>query len=163
MVGGDADAFARARPLLQSYGSTVVHMGGAGSGTHAKLVNQILTFVHSAAAAEAIALAERTGLDLDALATVLRAGFGQSRMFDRTLARVQARDYEAGAALKLYGKDLGIVAGLAHAMGFPLPVTAGARAMLAEAERSGLGDRDIAALRLRYEWAGPSDEARQTT
>lgn len=150
MAGGSATAFARAAEVVRAYGRTVVHMGGVGTGTQAKLVNQLLTFVHGAAAAEAIALAERLELDLDALAEVLRAGFGQSRMLDRTIARVRAAQYEAGAALQLYDKDLGIAAGVGEEEGMELSVLASARAILAAAIAEGLGARDISALRLRY-------------
>jgi len=157
MAGGSAPAFARAAHVMRVYGRTIVHMGGVGAGTEAKLVNQLLTFVHGAAAAEAIALAERLGLDLDALAEVLRAGFGQSRMFDRTLARVLAGRYEAGAALQLYDKDLGIAAAVGAQEGMPLPVMTAARAILRASLDEGLGERDIAALRLRY----PMDEPKR--
>jgi len=150
MVGGSRVAFARAAEILPAYGRTIVHMGDVGTGTHAKLVNQLLTFVHGAAAAEAIALAQRVGLDLDRLGEVLRAGFGQSRMFDRTLGRVQQQHYEAGAALVLYEKDLGIVADVGDARQMPLPMVASVREILAAAIEGGIGDRDIAALRLRY-------------
>lgn len=150
MVGGSAAAFARAVPVLSAYGRTVSRMGDVGGGTHAKLVNQLLTFVHGAAAAEAIALAERMGLDLAALAEVLRASFGYSRMLDRTIARVESGSYDAGAALRLYEKDLGLVAEVGDARGVSLPVTAWARQLLDAALREGLAARDIAALRLRY-------------
>ena len=150
MCGGSATAVARARAVLARYGRTIVHLGAAGAGTHAKLVNQLLTFVHGAAAAEAIALAQRVGLDLDALGEVLGAGFGQSRMLERTLARVRAGQYEAGAALVLYEKDLGIVADVGAGAAVPLPVTDAVRALLAAALAEGLGGRDLAALRLRY-------------
>ena len=150
MVGGTAAAFERGLPVMRAYGQTIRRMGEAGSGTHAKLVNQLLTFVHGAAAAEAIALAQRTGLDLDALAEVLRSSFGHSRMLDRTLARVQAGNYEAGAALTLYDKDMQIVSEVGEEHHLPLPVTEAARSILREALRAGLGTHDIAALRLRY-------------
>ena len=64
MAGGSAAAFARAAEILPAYGRTIVHMGDVGTGTHAKLVNQLLTFVHGAAAAEAIALAHNPALTL---------------------------------------------------------------------------------------------------
>jgi 3-hydroxyisobutyrate dehydrogenase-like beta-hydroxyacid dehydrogenase len=150
MAGGDTDAFARALPILRAYGAIVQRMGDAGSGTRAKLVNQLLTFMHGAVAAESIALAERLGLNLDALAVVLRASFGQSRMLDRTLARVSAGSYDAGAALALYEKDLGIVAASGAAYDLQLPVTDAARRILDTARAAGLTDRDISALRLLY-------------
>ncbi|HEX4935219.1 MAG TPA: NAD(P)-dependent oxidoreductase [Gemmatimonadaceae bacterium] len=150
MVGGSAEGVERALPVLGCYGATIRRMGEVGAGTRAKLVNQLLTFVHGAVAAEAIALAQASGLDLASLAEVLRAGFAQSRMLDRTLARVTAHDYTAGASLALYEKDLGLVQaeGAAHAL--DLPVAAAARAILREALQAGLARHDIAALRLRY-------------
>lgn len=154
MVGGSAAGYARALPLLSACGQVVRHLGPVGSGTHAKLVNQLLTFVHGMAAAEAIALAEGLGVSLEALGEVLRASFGQSRMLERTLARVQAGDYVAGAPLQLYTKDLGITLAAGAAHGVALPVLAHAAGMLREAIAEGLGERDIAALRLRYPGAG---------
>lgn len=150
MAGGAVEDVERALPVLQSYGATIRRMGDAGSGTLAKLVNQLLTFVHGAVAAEALALAQGVGLDLTTLAEVLRAGFAQSRMLDRTLARVVEGDYTAGASLTLYEKDLGIVQGVGDAHAIPLPVAEAARTILRDALREGLGSKDIAALRLRY-------------
>lgn len=125
-------------------------MGGVGCGMQAKLVNQLLTFVHGAAAAEAIALAERIGLDVGRLGEVLGAGFGQSRMLERTLERVQRDNYDAGAALVLYAKDLGLLDALGAEAGLQLPMAAAAETILQGAIDAGIGARDIAALRLRY-------------
>ena len=111
MVGGSSAAFDRGLPVMRAYGKTIRHMGDAGSGTHAKLVNQLLTFAHAAAAAEAIALAQRVGLDLDALGDVLRASFGHSRMLDRTLARVQKADYRRGRRAVIVREGYGASAG----------------------------------------------------
>jgi 3-hydroxyisobutyrate dehydrogenase-like beta-hydroxyacid dehydrogenase len=150
MVGGAKSAFERVLPVLRAYGETVVHFGAVGSGTRAKLVNQLLTFVHAAAAAEAIALAQRTGLNLQSVAELLRASFGHSRMLDRTLERVQSGHYAAGAALSLFEKDLGIVRELGDAYQLRMPVAAAASGILSEALAAGFVDRDIAALRLLY-------------
>lgn len=150
MVGGTEAAYARALPLLRAYGSTIRRMGAAGSGTRAKLVNQLLTFAHGAAAAEAIALADRASLDLVALSDVLRAGFAQSRMFERTLARVQHASYDAGAMLVHFQKDLRAVSELGAQLGLTLTVTESSRALLDAVVADGQGGQDIAALRLRY-------------
>lgn len=150
MVGASDAAFARAEPLLRHFGTTVVHMGEARRGSETKLVNQLLTFVHGAAAAEAIALADHAGLDPERLETVLAAGFGQSRMLERTLARARRGDFDAGAALALYAKDLGLLHAMAGGVGLQLAVADTGRAILQRAIDEGLGARDIAALRLRY-------------
>lgn len=150
MVGGSEAAFARVHPLLRAYGQTIIHMGPVGCGTRAKLINQLLTFTHAATAAEALALAQRAGLDLGRLAELLRASFGHSRMLDRTLERVTARQYQAGAALTLFEKDLALIRAFGDALGVPLRVAAPARSILKDAMHAGLGDRDVSALRLLY-------------
>ncbi|MGQ0647540.1 MAG: NAD(P)-dependent oxidoreductase [Gemmatimonadaceae bacterium] len=150
MVGGEEEAFTRATPILRAYGQTILRMGDVGSGTHAKLVNQLLTFVHGATAAEGIALAQRVGLDLDALAEVLRSSFGHSRMLDRTLDRVRSVNYVAGAALSLFEKDLGLVRDVGESVSLTLPVATAAQSILEAAHAAGLSASDIAALHLRY-------------
>lgn len=151
MAGGNVEAFDHAAPVMHTYGQLVHRMGDSGAGTNTKLVNQLLTFVNGSVAAEAIALGQRLGLDLDALATVLRASFGQSRMLERTLDRVKAGNYEAGAALSLFNKDLAIIAEAGADSAMALWVAVFARELEALAERRGLGDKDIAALRLLYD------------
>ena len=78
-------------------------------------------------------------------------------MYDRTLTRELAGRYEAGAALQLYDKDLGIAAAVGAQEGMPLPVMTAARAILRASLDEGLGERDITALRLRY----PMDEPKR--
>lgn len=146
MAGGAAPAFERGLPVMRAYGRTVVRMGEVGAGSLTKLVNQLLTFVHGAAAAEALAFAERAGLDLAAVGDVMKVSFGQSKMLERTLGRVLQGHYEAGAALRLYAKDLGLIDEVGRGTGASLPLTAAAERLLDQAKTAGLADRDIAAL-----------------
>lgn len=146
MAGGLAETFDRAGPVMRAYGRTVVRMGEVGAGSLTKLVNQLLTFVHGAAAAEALAFAERSGLDLAAVGEVMKVSFGQSKMLERTLARVLAGNFGAGAALRLYAKDLGLIDAVGRETGARLPLTGAAEGLLAEAAARGWSDRDIAAL-----------------
>ncbi len=146
MAGGRADTFAAAEPVMRAYGRTIVRMGDVGAGSLTKLVNQLLTFVHGAAAAEALSFAERSGLDVAAVGEVMKVSFGQSRMLERTLSRVLAGDFEAGAALRLYAKDLGLIDQVGRNVGARLPLTAAAEALLGEATGSGLAERDLASL-----------------
>lgn len=151
MAGGSESGFRRAEPVLRAYGRMVVRVGEVGAGSVLKLVNQILTFVHGTVAAEALALARRGGLDLATAGEVLRGSFGQSRMLERTLARIEAGDFDAGAALRLYGKDLGLVLDAGAEAGAALPLTRAAQGILGRAREAGLADRDLAALFLLYE------------
>ena len=146
MVGGSADHFDQAVVPMRAYGTTIVRMGEVGAGSLTKLVNQLLCFVHGAVAAEALGFGERVGLDLAALGDLMRVSFGQSRMFDRTLTRVLAGQFEAGAALRLYGKDLGLIDRAAAACGAAVPLTVAAESVLARAKAAGLAEHDIAAL-----------------
>ena len=146
MTGGREAAFRAAEGVLRACGTTVVRMGEVGAGSLTKLVNQMLTFVHGAVAAEALAFAERNGLDLAAVGEVMKVSFGQSRMLERTLGRVLAGDFEAGAALRLYAKDLGIIGRVGRQVGASLPLTEAADALLERARSAGYGDRDLASL-----------------
>jgi 3-hydroxyisobutyrate dehydrogenase-like beta-hydroxyacid dehydrogenase len=154
MAGGTEANFARAEPVFRSYGKTVVRMGDVGAGSNTKLINQLLTFVHGTAAAEALVLAERLGLTPAAVGAVLRASFGQSRMLERTMERVHQGNYLAGAALRLYAKDLKLIETTAAAAGAEVPVTRAVEAVLERALERGMGDLDIAALYRFYlgEW-----------
>lgn len=154
MVGGSEADFARARPVFDGCGKTVVRMGQVGAGSLTKLVNQLLTFVHGSAAAEALAFAEKNGLDLAAVGEVMKVSFGQSRMLERTLGRVLTEDFEAGAALRLYGKDLGLIEAVGREVGADLTMTGAAERVLAFAKARGLGERDIAGLMLLYRSLG---------
>ncbi|MFN0180908.1 MAG: NAD(P)-dependent oxidoreductase [Gemmatimonadales bacterium] len=146
MAGGAADLFERVRPMMAAYGKTIVRTGDVGTGSLTKLVNQLLTFVHGAVAAEALGFAERNGLDLGAVGQVVQMSFGQSRMLERTLARVLAGNFVAGAPLRLYGKDLGLIDQVGAASGATLPLTEAAERVLARATEHGLAEADIAAL-----------------
>jgi 3-hydroxyisobutyrate dehydrogenase-like beta-hydroxyacid dehydrogenase len=77
-VGGDDDAVARARPVLETYGDPVLHMGPLGSGLRTKLVNNALNAAHFALAHDALALGEALGLDPTRLGEALRSGSGRS-------------------------------------------------------------------------------------
>ncbi len=151
MCGGSEAAFGRLEPVVRSYGRLVVRVGEVGTGSLLKLVNQLLTFVHGTAAAEALAFARKAGLDLGTAGEVLRQSFGQSRMLERALPRIESGNYDAGAALKLYHKDLGLLLGAGGDAGAALPLTGAALAVLEQALEAGLSDRDITALYLWYD------------
>jgi 3-hydroxyisobutyrate dehydrogenase-like beta-hydroxyacid dehydrogenase len=150
MAGGPEAHFARVEPVLRAYGRLVVRVGPVGAGSRLKLINQLLTLVHGAVAAEALALARRAGLDVPAAGEVLRQSFGQSRMLERALPRIRDGQYDAGAALRLYRKDLGLVLETGQEAGAALPLAKAALAVLDEALAAGLADHDIAALYLLY-------------
>jgi 3-hydroxyisobutyrate dehydrogenase len=146
MVGGDEDAFGRVRPLLEHLGAMVEHMGPSGAGQTAKLVNQLLTALHQAAAVEAARLATASGQPLEKLHEVLRRSYGASAMLDRTLPILEARRFDPSFKMSVLAKDLRLVGELEADVGVALPLTESVRALYAEAIESGLGDDDAARL-----------------
>jgi 3-hydroxyisobutyrate dehydrogenase-like beta-hydroxyacid dehydrogenase len=153
MVGGDAKTFSRAQAVLQAMGRHVRLVGGPGSGCVAKLVNQALTAVHTAAAAEAMALAVKAGADPAMLLDIVSTSFGQSRMLERSAPRFFARDFSAATQVQRLSQDLALVGALAEELGVALPLTDAARALCAQTMAMGFADADIAALVLPVERA----------
>lgn len=131
MVGGAGDDVAAARPVLDALASTVTVAGPrVGDGQLLKTVNQLLCGVHTAAAAEALALAHALGLDLDATIDVLGRGAAASFMLadrgPRIAQRLRGGTPELRSRLDVIAKDMGIVGGLARQARVATPVAAAA-------------------------------------
>jgi 3-hydroxyisobutyrate dehydrogenase len=146
MVGGDEDAFKRVWPLLDHLGSLVEYMGPSGAGQTTKLINQLLTAVHTVAAVEAARLAMAAGRPLTKLHLVIQRSFGASAMLDRTLPILAERRFEPTFKMNVLAKDLRLVGELEAELGLDLPVTEAVRELYAEAIQGGFGDDDAARL-----------------
>jgi 3-hydroxyisobutyrate dehydrogenase-like beta-hydroxyacid dehydrogenase len=120
MVGGDADAVERARPVFETYGNPVVHIGPLGTGQLAKLVNNVIFTAHLTVADDALALGEAWGLDRAALARVLTSGSGNS--FAIPIVAGMGFDLLRAQAAPLLRKDVDIVTALASSAGAPTGV-----------------------------------------
>ncbi len=128
-------------------GSTVRRLGPLGSGSLAKACNQLIVGTTTAALAEAAELAERSGMDVDALYEVLAGGLAGSRVLDIVGPRLAAKDYEPTGPAKFMHKDLSFVLESAAAAGAAVPMAAAGVELYAELKRQGLGDRDLAVVR----------------
>ena len=84
MCGGSDEAFTKALPYFELMGANVRHMGPNGAGTAMKLINQLLVGVHTVAAAEAFALANSAGVDIEVASELLSVAWGASAMVDRS-------------------------------------------------------------------------------
>src|SRR5688572_22530278 len=126
MAGGDEAVLDRIRPILQCYGKTVAYIGPSGAGQVAKACNQICTIVNTLAAAEAMLVAERAGIDPAKVKDVLMAGFGASRMLDMQAPKMIARDFEGKVQSRLHHKDIHIVLAMARQLGIELPASTAA-------------------------------------
>ncbi len=121
MVGGTEDAFSRARPVLESLGKRITHMGPAGSGQMTKLVNQVAVAVTLEATVEALTLATRGGLDPKLVLEAIGAGAASSWQLNNLGPKIIARDYRPGFFIKLIRKDLRLVAEVARESRTALP------------------------------------------
>ncbi len=152
MVGGNADAYARAQPLLQALGRTVTHFGPVGAGQAAKATNQIMCAGIIEAVAEAMAFARAEGLPLDKLIDTLGKGAGSSWYFVHRAPNMARGSYPAGFRVQLHQKDLGICHDMAARFGVELPLVERMRREYAELVARGYGDEDISAtFRLKEE------------
>jgi putative dehydrogenase len=146
-LSGPGDAKARADPVLRAMTRDVHDVGAFGNGSAVKFIANLLVAVHNAAAAEALVLAERAGLDL---ATVLKAvgdGAGTSRMFEVRGPAMAAADYSGpGVRTTVFGKDLEIIAGFARDAGSPTPLFGLASALYTAALAQGRADQEAACV-----------------
>jgi 3-hydroxyisobutyrate dehydrogenase-like beta-hydroxyacid dehydrogenase len=146
MAGGDEAVLERVRPILECYGTTVVHIGPSGAGQVAKACNQICTIVNTLGAAEAMLMAERAGLDPMKVKGVLMTGFAASRMLDMQAPKMIARNFEGKVESRLHYKDIHIVLAMAQALGIELPASAAAAKVLTELQKRGGATSDTAAV-----------------
>ncbi len=146
-VGTDsAKDHERVAPLLAVMGENVTVMGKVGTGQAAKVVNQLISFSAQVTVAEAMALARRSGLELDTLIPALAGGAADSVVLQILGPRMAAEDWSITAHMSLAEKDLGIVLDAAEAHGLDLKVAAAARERWADAIRSIGADHDIAEI-----------------
>jgi 3-hydroxyisobutyrate dehydrogenase-like beta-hydroxyacid dehydrogenase len=124
MVGGNADTFASAEPVLATYAKAVTLMGGPGSGQLTKMVNQICIAGMVQALSEGINFAARAGLDVERVLDVIGKGAAQSWQMDNRGKTMAADQFDFGFAVDWMRKDLSICLGEARSNGASLPVTA---------------------------------------
>ena len=140
-------AWAKAEPFLNAMAAKVYRLGDrAGNGSKVKIINQLLAGVHIAAAAEAMALGLREGVDAAALYEVITHSAGNSWMFENRMAHVLAGDYTPLSAVDIFVKDLGLVLDTARATKFPLPLASTAHQMFMQASTAGFGKEDDSAV-----------------
>ena len=146
MVGGPAEAFERARPVLEAMGTTIVHVGDAGAGQAVKACNQIVCAMNLQAICEALALGRAAGLDLNKLRDVLMGGAAKSWMLENLGPAMLAKDDRAGFRIDLQLKDLRLAGELGFGLGVPLPGAALATQLYLEARAHGEGRNGNQAL-----------------
>ena len=146
-LSGPAEAKARAEPVLRAFSRGVHDMGEFGNGSAVKFIANLLVAIHNVAAAEALVLAERAGLDLAAVLTAVADGAGSSDMFEVRGPAMAAADYGGpGVTTTVFAKDLEIIAGFAKDTGTPTPLFALASTFYAAALAQGHASDDTACV-----------------
>jgi putative dehydrogenase len=146
-VSGDRAASERCTGALDVIGRSIHYLGEFGAGAATKLVANHLVALHIAAAAEALLMAQRAGLDLDVTLSALTDGAGTSRMLEvRGPAMVSGAYVPASMRMELFLKDLNLIEALGAEVGSPLPLFAAVAAAYRAAAAAGMGALDTAAM-----------------
>lgn len=150
MVGGSAEAFERARPLLAAMGKNIFHAGGPGNGQAAKIANNMLLGITMIGTCEAFNLAERLGLDAQTFFNISSTASGQSWSMTSYCpapgpvpSAPSNRDYKPGFSAAMMLKDLRLAQEAAHAAKAATPLGAQAEAIYALMEAAGKDDLDF--------------------
>jgi 3-hydroxyisobutyrate dehydrogenase len=153
MVGGSDAGFARARPLLEAMGKTIVHAGAAGNGQAAKICNNMILGVSMIAVCEGFALAERLGLDWQKLFDISSKSSGQCWSMTNYCpvpgpvpSAPSNRDYQAGFTAEMMLKDLKLAQQAAQAAGATTPLGAEAAALYQLLANNGLAAKDFSVI-----------------
>jgi len=152
MAGGDPQAFARALPILETVGKRVTHLGPVGSGQVTKLANQLIVAQTIDAVAQALRMAELSGVDPALARQAMLGGFADSRILDLHGDRIVRRDFVAGGRAALQLKDVRLICELADSVGLSSPTLANSLARWEElVDHRGQGELDHSGLFTLYE------------
>ncbi|MCG8441864.1 MAG: 3-hydroxyisobutyrate dehydrogenase [Caulobacterales bacterium] len=153
MVGGEASAFARAKPVLEAMGKNIFHAGAAGNGQVAKIANNMLLGICMIGTCEAFNLAEKLGLDAQTFFDISSTASGQSWSMTSYCpapgpvpAAPANRDYQPGFAAAMMLKDMRLAQEAAHAAKASTPLGAQAEAIYALMEAAGKDDLDFSGV-----------------
>jgi 3-hydroxyisobutyrate dehydrogenase len=146
LVGGSAEAFERARPILQAMSRGMAHLGPTGAGVTMKLINNLVCGVQAAGLAEALAWIERSGLEPENAMGVLAEGAPGSPLVKALAERMMKRAYDVNFRLDLMTKDLRYAASEAHQSGVDLAAGKAALQHFEKAVAKNLGGLDLSAV-----------------
>jgi 3-hydroxyisobutyrate dehydrogenase len=146
LVGGEKNVVERVRPVLSVMSRGIVHLGGVGSGTLMKLVNNFLNGVQAAAFAEALVLVERLGLEPRQTLDIITNGAAGSPIVKTMATRMTEREYHPNFNLRLMEKDLSYVLDVARQTRFSLRSAEAALELFRQAIDNGWGDKDFSSV-----------------
>lgn len=159
MVGGDAAALARVRPLLEAMGKTIVHEGGPGTGQHTKMCNQIVIAGTMIGVCESLLYGTKAGLDLETMLSSIRGGAAGCWALDNLAPRIVKGNFDPGFFVEHFIKDMGIALDEAARMQLPMPGLALVRQLYLATAAQGHGRLGTQALYLALKQVAAMGEA----
>jgi 3-hydroxyisobutyrate dehydrogenase-like beta-hydroxyacid dehydrogenase len=146
MAGGTDNDFTRVRPILDVLGGNVVHVGGPGVGHTVKVINQLIVGLTIETVAEALTLAEKSGVDPQVVQQALKGGFADSKILQLHGTRMIDRSYQPGAKATIQLKDLRLAHALAAEAAADLPHLASTLDLYKKLIAQGHGELDHSAI-----------------
>jgi 2-hydroxy-3-oxopropionate reductase len=146
MVGGRAEDLERARPVFETLGTTITHVGGHGAGQVVKACNQIVVALIFQALSEALVLGSKAGVEPARILDVLGGGMAANRVMEIRRRNFLEHDFTPGFKARLHAKDIAIVLDTARELDVALPATALMAQAFAALQSHGRGDEDDSAL-----------------
>ena len=146
MIGGKEEVFERVKPVFEAMGKRITYMGPSGSGQATKACNQILCALNLLGVCEALAVASRSGLDLEKMHQVVTGGAGNSWSLENLGKAIIQGNYAPGFMVKLIQKDLDIVLGAGKELGLTLAGTSLCNQYYRSCQAHGEGDLGTQAL-----------------
>jgi 3-hydroxyisobutyrate dehydrogenase-like beta-hydroxyacid dehydrogenase len=146
-ASGDAKAIARLRPVLMGFGRHVFNVGQFGNGSRMKYVANLLVAINNVASAEAMVLGMKAGLDPRMIVDLITAGAGNSRVFElRAPMMAKGRYDDVTMKISVWDKDMHVIGDYARRIRVPTPIFNATKGIYLKAMKSGLGNRDTAAV-----------------
>jgi putative dehydrogenase len=146
-ASGDAAAIKKLRPLFLGFGRAVDDLGAYGNGSRMKYVANLLVAIHNVASAEAMVLGIKAGLPPQRIFDLVRAGAGNSRVFELRAPMMVKNDYsDASMKIKVWQKDLDVIGAFAAKIGCPTPLLSATLPIYTAAMAAGHAMHDTAAV-----------------
>ena len=146
-ASGEAKVISRLRPLLMSFGRGVFNVGAFGNGSRMKYVANLLVAINNVASAEAMVLGMKAGLDPRIIVDLIKAGAGNSRVFElRAPMMAKGRYNDVTMKISVWDKDMQVIGDYARKIRVPTPIFDATKGIYIKAMKSGLGGRDTAAV-----------------
>ena len=146
-ASGDKRAIKKLRPMFEAFGRHVYDVGAFGNGSKMKYVANLLVAINNVASAEAMVLGMKAGLPAKAIFDLIKAGAGNSRVFElRAPMMVKGNYRDVTMKIDVWDKDMQVIGGYARKIKAPTPMFNASKPIYLKAQRSGLGAQDTAAV-----------------